>query len=128
MFIFLPVIIVIIGLIVVIKLIRLISSKNIGIKEIIYGILTSIILYGLIALDYIIEGIAFHLTPFYRIPIVMILMPFIAHLVAEKIEIPRAKFISKILLLSIIITVIFGSIFHEIFFDIMEHVGTEKIY
>jgi uncharacterized membrane protein len=103
-------------------------SKNIGIKETIYGTLTSIILYGLIALAYIIQSKAWGLSPFFRIPFIMIFLPFIAHLVTERNERPRVKFISKILLLSTGITVIFGTVFHEIFFDIMEYVGTKKSY
>ena len=119
---------IIIGLIAIIKSIRLISSKDIGIKETIYGALTSIILYGLLALAYIIQGKAWGLSPFFRIPIFMIFIPFITHIATEKDERPKAKFLSKILLLSVVITVIFGALFHEMFFDIMEYVGTKKSY
>ncbi len=119
---------IIIGLIAIIKSIRLISSKNIGFKETIYGTLTSIILYVLIALTYIIQDKAWGLSPFFRIPVVMIFIPFIAHLTTEKNKSPKVNFISNILLLSIGISAVFGTIFHEIVFDVMNFVGTKKSY
>ncbi|MBU2907490.1 hypothetical protein KO529_22000 [Arenibacter algicola] len=119
---------IIIGLIAIFKSFRLIDTKHIEIKEILYGFLTSIILYGLIGLFYLIEGKAWALSPYFRLPIIMIFIPYIIHKGTEKNKNPKVIALSKILLVSIGITTLIGAIFHGYFFDIMEHFGTEKNY
>ena len=119
---------IIIGVIAIFKSISLIDSKDIGIKEIIYGLLISIILYLLIGLVYLIQGKAWGLSPFFRLPLIMIFIPYLIYIGTKENKSPKEQYFSKILLVSIGITSLFGTIFHELFFGIMHYLGIQKTY
>ena len=118
-------------IIVIISFIRIfvyIFSKQIGIKEIILGLTTSLIIFGIICLSYIIQGIAWGLDSAFRLPIIMIVLPFIIHTFIEKSKNQRLAYFSLILLTSIGITTILGITFNSLWFGLLDYLEIEKHY
>ena len=74
----LPILIAALGLTIlaIIDTIKQFRKGTIGVKEIIFGLSITLIIYGLICLSYIMEGRAWGLSPAFRIPIFMIFLPF----------------------------------------------------
>ncbi|WP_196887314.1 hypothetical protein [Aureivirga sp. CE67] len=97
-------------------------------KELILGLITSLILFGLICLTYIIQGKAWALSTAFRIPIFMIFMPFGVHHATEKNNKENIKYLSKIFLISIAFSLILGIIFNDIFFNLFEYLEIKKYY
>jgi hypothetical protein len=118
----------IIGIIALVKSIKLFKLEVISFKEILLGLVTSLILFGLISLVYIIEGKAWGLSPAFRIPIFMVLIPFGLHIASEKNKNSVVEYISKLLLISIVFTVFIGIIFSDIVFELIDYLGIEKYY
>ncbi len=118
----------IVGIIALVKSIKLVRLKSVGWKELTLGLITSLILFGLMSLIYIIEGKAWGLSPAFRIPIFMVFVPFGIHLATEKNQNKNIKYISKVFLLSIIFTLISGIVFNDIFFNLIDYLGIKKHY
>ncbi|MCF2874409.1 MULTISPECIES: hypothetical protein [unclassified Tenacibaculum] len=119
---------IVIGLLSLIKSIKLIRLKEITVKELILGLIVSLILFGLITLIYYIEGQAWALSPAFRIPIFMIFLPFGIHLLFQKNKNLNLVFLSKILLVSISFTLILGIIFNNLLFNLIEYIGIRSYY
>ncbi len=86
------------------KLITHFKNKNVGIKEILLGLLVSAVLFGLICLSYILEGSAWALSPAFRVPIFMVFVPFLMHIFLENFSNPKLTQVSIILLVRMNIT------------------------
>ncbi len=126
----LPVLLValIIGIIALIKTIKLLILKSIGLKELIFGFITTLILFEQVSFIYMIEGKAWGLSPAFRIPVFMVFIPFIIHIATKKNKNSNVEYISKILLISVVFTVILGAIFKNILFELIDYLGIEKYY
>lgn len=118
----------VIGIIALIKVIKLLKFKSIGIKDIGFGFITTIILLGLISLIYIIEGKAWGLSPAFRIPIFMVFVPFVIHSIWEKSKNKKAVYSSKLFLISIVFTVLLGIVFNEVLFELIDYLGIKRYY
>ena len=118
----------IIGLIALVKSVNLIVKKEIKLVEVFYGFIVSILLYVFIALCYSFLDKAWALGSFFILPILMVFLPFLFCLGFEKSKNIKEQSYSKILLFSILITVIFSTLFYEFFFNIIENFGTKKSY
>jgi hypothetical protein len=118
----------VVGILSLIKMIRLLRKKQVSLKETLFGLATSIIIFGLICLSYIVEGRAWGLSPAFRIPIFMVFIPFVIHILTEKSKNTKLIYISKILLISIIVTILLGVIFNDLFFGLIDYLGIEKHY
>ena len=118
----------VIGVIAIIKIIKLIKTKIIGMKEILYGLMLTVILFSIISISYIIEGRAWGLSPAFRIPIFMIFIPFIVHIIIENHKKSKIKQLSMTLLTSVGFTTILGIIFNDLFFELIDYLGIEKYY
>ncbi len=103
-------------------------SKQIGLKEIILGLITSLVFFGILCLSYIIEGKAWGLGPVFGLPIIMIITPFIIHYFTEKSKNKKLAYFSLVLLISIGITTILGIIFNNLPFELLDFLGIEKYY
>ena len=119
---------IIIGIIAFVKSIKLLILKSIRLKELILGLITTLFLFGLISLIYIIEGKAWGLSPAFRIPIFMVIIPFAIHIATEKNKNQKVEYISKLLLISVVCTVILGSIFNNLLFELIDYLGIKKQY
>ena len=119
---------VVLGIRSIVKVIGKIENKQIETKEILFGLAASLIFFGLICLSYIIEGRASPLSPAFRIPIFMVFIPFIIQIATEKSKKSSLAYLSKILLISIGITVILGVIFNNFFLGLIDYLGIEKVY
>lgn len=118
----------VIGLFSLVKLIKLIKSKDIGVKEMLFGLLVSLLIFGLICVSYIVEGQAWALSPAFRIPIVMVFIPFLIQMLIERSRHRTLAYISKIVLSSLVITVFLGVIFNDLVFGLIDHLGIAKHY
>ena len=96
----------IIGIICLIKTIRQLRGGDIDVKAILLALLTATSLFCLICLSYILEGRAYALSPAFRLPMFMIIVPYIIHKGMEKSQHPTQRALSKILLMSIVISLI----------------------
>ncbi len=61
--------------------VKLLNSEIVGITELGFGLMISLILFGVITLSYIIKGKIWGLSPFFRIPLFAIFIPFALHYV-----------------------------------------------
>lgn len=118
----------VIGIISLIKTIRLFKSKKIGIKECLFGLVLSIVIFGLICYSYILEGKAYVLSPAFRIPIYMVFIPFLIHIGTKKSANSFLNYSSKIILISVVITTILVIIFNNIFSELIDYLRIEKIF
>ncbi len=105
-----------------------ILDKQIGLKEILLGLTTSLIIFGLICLSYVIEGKAWGLSPAFRLPIIMVVIPFIVHVLTEKSKKPKLAYFSLVLLTSIGVTTILGITLIDVWFGLLDYLGIEKHY
>ena len=110
------------------KLITHFKEKNVGIKEIVLGLLVSAVLFGLICLSYILEGSAWALSPAFRVPIFMVFIPFVIHVFLENSKKPKLIRFSIILLISIVLTAILGVVFNDVLFNLFDFLGVGKHY
>ncbi len=118
----------IIGIIAIIKCVKMFMSDIIGINEIAYGCLTSITIFSVIALVYKIKGDAWGLSPFFRLPIYMVFIPFVIYLITTNSKNLDIKYLSEILLISISFSVIISIIFPNFFFRIVHYLGIKIHY
>lgn len=107
---------------------RLLKDKVISLKEIIYGLVISVSIFGLICLSYLIEGEAWELSPAFRIPIYMFFFPFGFYLFTKTNNNPRLKYLANLALISIGLTGILALIFNDLFFGLIDILGIEKHY
>lgn len=118
----------VLGIIAIVKTIKQSRKRLVGLKELILGLIVSSAIFGLICVSYIIEGRAWGLSPAFRIPIFMVFIPFVVHVSTEKSKNSNLVYISKIILISVGMTTIFGVIFNDLFFDLIDYLGIEKHY
>jgi hypothetical protein len=97
----------------------LIKAKKAGLKEITFGLITSLSLFGIISLIYIIA---------FRLPIFMVFLPFLVYLVTANSGSYKMKYFSMILLISIGLTCVLGVIFNDIVFGLIDYLGIEIYY
>lgn len=116
------------GIIAIVKTIKQLRKRQVGLKELLFGLIVSSAIFGLICLSYITEGRAWGLSPAFRIPIFMVFIPFIVHISTENVKNSKLAYISKIILISVGMTTIFGVIFNNLFFDLIDYLGIEKHY
>lgn len=112
----------------IIQTIRLLKSNEINIKEILFGLLISVSIFGLICLSYIIEGRAWGLSPAFRIPIFMVFLPYGFYLVIKESNNQKTEYFAILTLISIGLTGILGVIFNDFFFGLIDILGIEKYY
>jgi len=118
----------VLGIISIVKTIKQLKIKQAGIKELLLGLITSNVIFGLICLSYIIEGRAWGLSPAFRIPIFMVFIPFVVQVSTEKSRNSKIAYISKIILISIGMTTILGVVFNDLFSNLIYYLGIEKYY
>lgn len=118
----------VLGIISIVKTIKILRAKQAGLKELLLGMTTSSAIFGLICMSYLIEGRAWGLSPAFRIPIFMVFIPFVIQISTEKSKNSNMMYISKIMLISIGMTAIFGVIFNDLFFGLIDYLGIEKYY
>jgi hypothetical protein len=107
-----------IGISVIITVIKLLLSGAIGIKELIFGLFVSVIIFGFIVLSYKVEGNIWALSPVFRVPFLMVYLPYAIHLVICFVYIlierrlnVEITYFSKILLISISFSVVLSPLF-----------------
>lgn|SRR5690606_6499192 len=108
--------------------IGLMRKNQIGIKEIIYGLITTLVIFGLICASYLAEGRARALGPAFRIPVFMVFIPFIIHIATRKSKNVKLVYLSQILLISIVTSTILGAIYTDLIFGLIDYLGLEKQY
>lgn len=112
----------------IIHTVRLLMNKSIGFKEIIFGLIISIAIFGLICLSYLIEGRAWELSPAFRIPIFMVFLPFGFYLLTKMSNSQKLKYFAVLILISIALTGILGVIFNNLLFGLVDVLGIERYY
>lgn len=118
----------IIVVIAMINSIRLLNSETIGLIEIGFGLMISLSLFGALIISYLIEGKMWGLSPFFRIPIFTVFIPFAIHLVIKDSDTIRFDYISNLLLVSIPITGILAIAYNYILFKLLAYFNIEKYY
>ncbi|WP_229743077.1 hypothetical protein [Hymenobacter qilianensis] len=107
---------------------KLIMDKEIAMREIVFGLLITVVIFGFISLSYVIEGRAWGLSPAFRLPICMIFIPFGIYTVVKSSNNAKTKYFSRLLLVSIGLSGVLGLVFNEVFFDLIDYLGIEKYY
>lgn len=117
-----------IALFALIKTIRLLWRKEIGLKEIAIGLAISVVLFGLICISYLMEGRASGLSPAFRIPMFMVFVPFIVYSSTKTNQDKTLRHLATLLLVSIGLTGVLGIIFNDVLFDLIDILGIERYY
>ena len=115
----------VITLIAIILTIRLIIKKQIGFKEFLLGVVTSLMIYGFIILCYKISGSAWALSPGFVMPICLSIIPFGLYLLIKS---QNNKFLSLALLVSVIVSGVCMIVFYNAYFEFFDYIRIEKIY
>lgn len=110
------------------KLIKHFRIKQVGIKEFLFAFALSATLFGLVCLSYIIQGTAWALSPPFRVPIFMVFIPYLLHILIENSKKPKFISLSIIILISVVLSAIFGIVFYEIVFGLLDFLGVGKHY
>lgn len=106
--------------------VRLLINKVISFKEIIFGLVISISIFGLICLSYLIEGKAWELSPSFRIPICMIFVPYGFYTLTKTCNNKKIKYFATLVLISIGLSGILGVIANDLFFSLIDILGVKK--
>jgi len=106
----------------------LFNAGTIGINEIGVGLLMSLLLFAAVTVSYIMEGKMWGLSPYFRFPIFVILIPFAIYLLFRNSATPGLNYFAKLLLLSIAFSGILSIGFSFVFFKIIDYFNIEKIY
>jgi drug/metabolite transporter (DMT)-like permease len=101
-------------------------KKEIGGKEIIFGLLVSLILFGLVTLSYLLQKNIWVFGYIFRYPFFTILLPSMIYPYLQRSKRPSVKYWSTLLLISVSLTSILCIIFYKPFFNIFEllHIST----
>ncbi|WNM20186.1 hypothetical protein [Flavobacterium capsici] len=110
------------------EILKLIKSKKITIKEIIIGFGLTLLIFAAIVISYLIEGKAWVLSPAFRIPVIMVYIPFFIYSLVKTSDNQKLKYFSILILISISITGILGIVFNDVFFELINYLGIEKNY
>lgn len=108
--------------------VKLFRSEMIGWNEVGIGVLIAVVLLGAIAISYIMQGKIWGLSPYFRIPIGTIFIPFALYLVFKSIGVPSLTYGSTLLLVSIAVSGILGVVFNYFLFDLLAYFNVEKFY
>lgn len=119
---------VIIGMIALVMSIRLLLIKNAGFKDIICGIILSLILFSIIVLVYLIEGEVWALSPAFRLPIFLVFIPFITHLFIKNDNNQKLKSISSPLIICVAFSMLVGLVFNNIIFGLLDFIGVNQYH
>lgn len=106
-------------------------KKEIGVRDIGVGIITTGILFGAICLKYITSGSAWALSAVFIIPTVMILLPYIVYFVMmkiNKVKSPKLVLMAKGLLICTVISTILGALHLGDLFDFPRWLGVSTHY
>lgn len=107
---------------------RLFRKGQIFINELILGVLFSMVIFSLVSLSYVMEGNAWGLSPFLRIPFFVVICPFIFFLNARNSRNELVHYIGTLALISIAVSGIFGVVFFDFIFGIIEFLGVKTHY
>lgn len=118
----------VLGIIAIVKSINLLKSKIIGLNELILGLFLSLLLYGLTVLTYVLEDRTWALSVAFRLPMIMVYIPFVIYLVSKNNSNYKTVNLSNIFLISIGFTIIFSLVFNTTFFGIIDYLGIEKYH
>jgi len=111
-----------------IQTVRLYRNKEINLKEIIFGLIISISIFGLICLSYLNEAKAWGLSPAFKIPIFMVFVPFGFYLITKTSNHQKLRYFATLALISIGLSGILGLVFNDLFFGLIDILGIEKYY
>ena len=112
----------------IIRTVQLLMDKAINFKDVFFGLVISVSIFGLICLSYLFEGYAWGLDPAFRIPIFMVFVPYGFYSLTKTISNQKVKYFATLVLISVGFTEIFGVIFNDLFFDLIDILGVGKHY
>ncbi len=118
----------ILGVFSIVKIIRELKSKKIEVKEILLGVLTSIAIFGAICLSYLFQDKVWGLSHGFTVPIFMFYLPFMLYLIAVVIKKNSFYYISKIMMISVGISLVLLIIFHDYYINLIDYLGVSKYY
>lgn len=111
-----------------IRLVELFRKKDISKKIILQGFFLSIFLHFIIFLTFIIKGKFWAFAPIFRQAFWLIIIPSFLYIVLEFIKNGNAKYLSRVILISIIISTLIAIGSFNYYFDLLIFFGAEKHY
>lgn len=112
----------------IIRSIKLLNSGIIGLNEIIFGLIISLILFASITISYIIEKKIWGLSPYFRVSLFTLFIPFVVYLGIKNSDSQNILYYSHLLLISIVISGILGVAFNYVVFELLEYFNVKKYY
>lgn len=117
-----------IGIFALVKIITQLNSKQIDLKQIIYGISLSIFLLTIIIAVYVLEKEYYAFSPAFRIPLFLMFLPTIIYLIFIGIKTPTFKYLANIVLVNIAFAGILGFGLFIAASAFLETIGIQKYY
>jgi len=116
----------VVGIISILKMIKLVRNKRIGIKEFALGSALFLFLLGIVSFSYVLEQKVWALSPTFRLPFFMVFIPFFFYLIFANNT--NTKYLSIVLIIEISISTIVGVLFTDLIFNLLDYLNVEKIY
>lgn len=111
-----------------IHILKALSNKQITISHLLAGIAISILIYGILFLDYKLSDTAYALGTWFMFPFFMVSVPFFIGLCAITLKGKIPQFVSSACMFSVILSGIFIIVFQKYTFNIIDFLGIEKHY
>lgn len=102
--------------------------KSFKYTDYIIGLLISIGIFVIICFSYIIQDNVWKLSPAFRFPIFMIFIPYIFYEIINKQNILKLKYLSKLLLLNIITTLLLSFFYIKFLIYFFQKIETKMNY
>ena len=112
----------------IVPTLKLLIHKKVGVKELFFGLLTSLSIFGIILICYKILGSAWALGPVFIVPLFLIFIPLAFYFIVWIAKIQKLDYLSKVLLLSVVFSGILAIIFYDFYFDFFDTIGIRKIH
>ena len=96
--------------------------------DLIFGILLSAIIFGLIVLSYKLKEKSYALSPIFRFPSYMIYVPFLMISLVNRLFTFDINHVYNSVLISIIVSALIMIVFNGYVFNIIDKVGRKKYY
>lgn len=97
-------------------------------KDVLWGMLISVTIYGLIYWDYASGDEAYALGTYFVFPFFMVMLPFVISWVVKSTYKPYSLPVFHSLLISVVVSAVLMGVGYKYTFGIIEHLGLHKTY
>lgn len=117
-----------IGIFALVRMIIQLKNKQMNMTQLMLGSWTTILIFALIFVVYVIKDEAYAFSPAFRIPLFTVFLPIIAYFVFNAVKTTTLKYIANVLLVNIAFSGIFVLGLYALMTYLLELVGVNLYY